>query len=73
MKRKKAKSVRLPDEQMARLEAIARASGKTISEVIRDAVGQYIAELRRDHEFKERLAKRLEEDREVLERLSETR
>jgi len=70
MRRKKAKSVRLPGEQMARLEVVARASGKTISEVIRDAVGQYIEELRRDQEFKERLAKRLEEDREVLERLA---
>ena len=71
MRRKKAKSVRLPDEQMARLEALARASGKTISEVIRDAVGQYIEELRQDQEFKERLNKRLEEDREILERLAE--
>jgi metal-responsive CopG/Arc/MetJ family transcriptional regulator len=67
---KKAKSVRLPDELLARLEAVARASGKTISEVIRDAVGEYIAEIRRDQEFKERLNKRLEEDREILERLA---
>jgi predicted DNA-binding protein len=71
MKNKKAKSVRLADEQMARLETVARASGKTISEVIRDAVAQYIAELRRDPEFKERVKKRLEEDREVLEHLGE--
>jgi len=71
MSEKKAKSVRLPDELIARLEAVARASGKTIPEVIRDAVGQYIAEIRQDQEFKERLNKRLEEDREILERLAE--
>jgi hypothetical protein len=66
---KKAKSVRLPDEQMASLEAVARASGKTISDVIRDAVGQYIAACRSDPEFKKRLKQRMEEDHKLLEQL----
>jgi predicted DNA-binding protein len=71
MKHKKITSLRLDHDLAAELAAVARAEEKTISDVVREAVGQHIAELRKDREFKERLAKRLEEDREVLERLAE--
>jgi predicted DNA-binding protein len=63
-------SLRLKHDLAENLAAVARAQGMTISDVVREAVGKYIAELQRDQEFKERLKKRLEEDREVLERLA---
>ena len=67
----KATTLRLPEEQAGELAAVARADGVTISEAVRDAVAKHIAERREDQEFKARRKKRLEEDREVLERLAE--
>ncbi|HEY6729626.1 MAG TPA: ribbon-helix-helix protein, CopG family [Solirubrobacterales bacterium] len=64
-------SLRLDRNLAENLAAVARAEGRTISDVVREAVGKHIAELQQDREFKQRLAKRLEEDREVLERLAE--
>jgi metal-responsive CopG/Arc/MetJ family transcriptional regulator len=64
-------SVRMPDELVAQIDAMARAEGVSVSEAMRAAAYRYIATRRADQEFKERLKKRLEEDREVLELLAE--
>jgi metal-responsive CopG/Arc/MetJ family transcriptional regulator len=64
-------SVRMPDELAAQIDAMARAEGVSVSEAMRAAAYRYIATRRADQEFKERLKKRLEEDREVLELLAE--
>lgn len=69
-KQRKATSLRLSEELAAELAAVARAEGKTISEVVREAVGKHIAARRADPDFQERLKKRMEAEREVLERLS---
>jgi len=66
----KAMSLRLDEEQATQLEAIARAEETKVSKVIREAIDNHIAERRADKEFQARLRKRLEEDREVLERLA---
>ena len=66
-------SVRMPDELAAQIDATARAEGVSISEAMRAAAYRYIATRRSDHDFQERLRKRLEEDREVLEALAEQR
>ena len=53
------------------LRAIAQAEGIPIEEVVRQGIENHIATKTRERDFKERLAKRMEEDREVLEALAE--
>ncbi|HEY1853223.1 MAG TPA: ribbon-helix-helix protein, CopG family [Solirubrobacterales bacterium] len=65
----KAMSLRLPAEQAAELEAVARADEMPVSEAVREAIDAYIAARRADKDFQKRLKQRLDEDREVLERL----
>jgi metal-responsive CopG/Arc/MetJ family transcriptional regulator len=71
MSRTKVMSLRLPAELAAQIDAVARTEGVSISETMRAAAYRYVASRRADHDFQERLKKRLEEDREVLELLAE--
>jgi ribbon-helix-helix CopG family protein len=64
-------SLRLPEDKAAELAAVARTDEMPISEVIREAIDNHIATRRADKDFQKRLKKRLEEDREVLERLAD--
>jgi Arc/MetJ-type ribon-helix-helix transcriptional regulator len=68
----KAMTLRLPADQAAELEAVARADGKTVSEAVRDAIDALIDERRKDKEFRARLRAMVEEDRAILERLART-
>jgi predicted DNA-binding protein len=67
----KAMSLRLPDEQAAELAAVARTDEMPVSEVVREAIDNHIAARRADKDFQKRLKRRLEEDREILERLAD--
>lgn len=67
----KATSLRLSPELAAELEAVARAQGVTISEVVRAAVSNHIATVRADDRFQARLREQMEKDRELMERLVE--
>jgi hypothetical protein len=64
-------SLRLPEDKAAELAAVARTDDMPISEAVRVAIDNHIAARRADKEFQDRLKKRLEVDREVLERLAE--
>jgi predicted DNA-binding protein len=66
----KAMSLRLAEDKAAELAAIARADDMPVSEVVREAIDKHIAARRADVDFQKRLKRRLEEDREVLERLA---
>jgi Arc/MetJ-type ribon-helix-helix transcriptional regulator len=66
----KAMTLRLPAEQAAELEAVARADRTTVSEAVREAIDNLIAERRRDKEFQARLQTMMQEERKVLERLA---
>lgn len=66
----KATSLRLPQPLAAELAAVARADGMPVSEVVREAIAKHIAERRSDKGFQERLKELLEEDQELLERLT---
>jgi Arc/MetJ-type ribon-helix-helix transcriptional regulator len=66
----KAMTLRLPADQAAELEAVARADGKAVSESVREAISALIAERRKDKEFRARLRKMIEEDRAILDRLA---
>jgi Arc/MetJ-type ribon-helix-helix transcriptional regulator len=63
-------TLRLPSEQAAELEAVARADGVSVSDAVRQAIVEHIDRRRQDKEFKARLRRVIEEDREVLERLA---
>jgi predicted DNA-binding protein len=67
----KAISIRLPEEMAAELAAIARTLDVPVSETIREAIEDFMTSRRSDKGFQERLRKRLEDDREILERFAE--
>jgi hypothetical protein len=63
-------TVRLPDELAADAEALARVEGKSVNELVKDALSDTVARRRRDPKFKARVRQIIEEDRELLERLA---
>jgi predicted DNA-binding protein len=67
----KAMSLRLPESMADELAAVARTDDVPVSEAIREAIESHIAARRSSKDFQQRLKKRLEEDREALERLAE--
>ena len=71
MSETKVTTLRLCKELAAELAAVARVEGVTVSEAVRAALYQYVANRRGNENFKKLLQRRLEEDRELLERLGE--
>jgi hypothetical protein len=67
----KVMSLRLAEEMADEIAAVARTDDMPVTAAIREAISGHIASRRADKGFKERLRKRLEEDREVLKRLAE--
>lgn len=63
-------TVRLPDDLAADAEALARVEGKSVNELVKDALTDTVEQRRRDPKFKARLRQIIEEDRELLERLA---
>jgi predicted transcriptional regulator len=63
-------TVRLPDDLAADAEAIARVEGTSLNETVKQALAATVAQRRQDPEFKARVARIIEEDRELLERLA---
>jgi predicted DNA-binding protein len=64
-------TIRLPIELADALELVARAEGKPVSEVIREAIAAHVEKRRADPEFQRRLRERIEADRRILERLAD--
>ncbi|HSS43009.1 MAG TPA: hypothetical protein VLK37_10750 [Solirubrobacterales bacterium] len=62
----KVSTLRLPESMSKKLGAIARADGLPVSEVLRVGIEEHITARFSDEEFKERLRKVQQEDREVL-------
>jgi hypothetical protein len=63
-------TVRLDDELAADTEAIARAEGTSLNETVRQALVEAVERRRKDPEFRKRLTRIIEQDRELLERLA---
>ena len=63
-------TVRLPDELAASTEALARVEGKSLNETVQQALIEAVERRRNDVDFKARLTKIIEQDRELLERLA---
>ena len=63
-------TVRLPDELAADAEALARVEGTSLNETVKQALIEAVQRRRKNPKFKARLAKIIEEDRALLERLA---
>ena len=63
-------TVRLPDDVARDAEALARVEGKSVNETVRSALVEALERRRVDPEFKKRLRRIIDEDRELLERLA---
>jgi predicted transcriptional regulator len=66
----KTMTLRLDDERAAALELIARADDQNLNDAVRSAIDTHIAERRKDKDFRERLRRRHEAERELYERLA---
>jgi len=62
-------TVRLPDELAADVEALARVEGASLNETVKRALIEAVERRRKNPRFKARLAKIIEEDQKLLERL----
>jgi hypothetical protein len=63
-------TVRLGDDLASDTEALARAEGKSLNETVKHALAEAVQRRREDPEFKTRIHRIIEEDRELLERLA---
>jgi class 3 adenylate cyclase len=66
----RALTLRLPADQAAQLEAVARADGVSVSEAVRGAIQDRIDARRKDRAFQARIRQMMEEERAVLEQLA---
>lgn len=71
MSEQKVTTIRQSADQAADLDAIARVEGVSVAEVIRTAIADHIEARRGDLDFRDRLRRRLEQDREILEKLAD--
>jgi hypothetical protein len=63
-------TIRLDDELAADTEALARAEGQSLNETVKRALREAAERRRKDPEFKAKLKRIIEQDRELLERLA---
>jgi hypothetical protein len=61
-------TTRFPNDLLMEIGLIARVEGTNASEVVRAGMYRYLAMLRSDPEFQDRLRRRLDEDRKIYER-----
>jgi predicted transcriptional regulator len=66
----KSFTVRLDDDLAADAEALARAEGKSLNETVKLALSEAVERRRRDPDFRARVRRIIEQDRELLERLA---
>jgi predicted transcriptional regulator len=63
-------TIRIPSDVADEIDLIARVEGNPVSVVIREALAALVAARRADLEFRSRLKRRIEADREILQRLA---
>jgi len=67
----KQTTVRLPDDLAEKAEAVARVQDKSVNQFIVDALTIEIDRVRKDADFMDRVARLVERNREILDRLAE--
>lgn len=63
--------MRIPEDQAAELEAVARADGVPVAEAVREAIDHHIDARRKDKDFQVRLNRLIEDNQRVLKRLAQ--
>lgn len=63
---RKAMTLRLSHMQALSIESIAKAEGKSQSDVVREAIRNYIEQRKADPEFQKRLRRQIEENNALL-------
>ena len=63
-------TVRLDDDLAADTEALARAEGKSLNETVKLALSEAVERRRSDPAFTDRVRRIIEQDRELLERIT---
>jgi hypothetical protein len=71
MEETRAMTMRLSATQAKELETVAQVDGVPVAEAVRSAIEGHIAARRQDEEFRARLRRSLEENRDILERLAQ--
>ena len=66
----KQTTVRLPTDLAEKAEAIARAEGKSLNQLILDSLAIEIDRVRSDSDFLNRLKKMVDRDQEILDELA---
>ena len=67
----KQTTVRLPEDLADQIDAVARAQGTSVNQLIIDALHNEIDRVRQDAEFRSRVKRLVERDRRILDRLAE--
>ena len=67
----KQTTVRLPDDLADQAEAVARAQGVSVNQLIIDALHNEIDRVRMDADFRARVKRLVERDHEILDRLAQ--
>ncbi len=63
-------TVRLDDDLAADTEALARAEGQSLNETVKRALREAVERRQKDPAFRKRVRQTIDEDRELLERLT---
>lgn len=66
----KAMTLRLQSQQARELETVAQIDQVPVAEAVRSAIEAHIETRRQDPEFRDRLRRTLEEQKDILERLA---
>lgn len=66
----KVVSVRLEEDILNDADFVSRIDGMPVSEMMRQAITEYLHTRRNDPEFADRLRKTIEHDKKILERLT---
>lgn len=64
-------TLRLEESLAKNVETVASVDGRTVSDVIRNAVAEFVEMRRKDPEFQKRLKENLEKNAELLRMLAE--
>jgi len=67
----KQTTVRLPDDLAGKVEAVARAKGTSVNQLIIDSLVVEIDRVRKDTKFMNRVKQLAERDREILDELAQ--
>jgi predicted transcriptional regulator len=67
----KQTTVRLPDELADKVDAVARAQGKSVNQLIIDSLTAEIDRVRDDKDFLATLKRLVDRDQEILDRLAQ--